>query len=255
MSRWVAGFVFRWRLPLCAVVVVGFFYFAPSTNFTEIDNDLTMWVSQTDPVYVTYERFRREFGGQRSLIVALRSKELFSPASLGFIRAVTGDIERVRTVERVQSLATANIVRSLPEGPEAGDEGGIEVEPLLGESIDVAAAAAARQTVLDDPLLRGDLVSEDGTVTALVVTFDEDRIDDVRAGVIEEIHQLVDPSLPAGMEAFYNGSLEISETYNRVTLDNTRNLTGPILALMIAAIYVLFRSWRITCSPACCPRW
>ena len=52
--------------------------------------------------------------------------------------------------------------------------------------------------MLDDPLLRGDLVSEDGTVTALVVTFDEDRIDDVRAGVIEQIHALVDPRLPAG---------------------------------------------------------
>jgi predicted RND superfamily exporter protein len=134
MSHWVAELVFRWRRPLCAVIVLGFFYFAPSTNFTEIDNDLTMWVSKTDPVYVTYERFRNEFGGQRNLIVALRSKDLFSPASLDFIRTVTGDIERVGTVERVQSLATANIVRSLPAAFD-GDEGGIEVQPLLGESI------------------------------------------------------------------------------------------------------------------------
>jgi uncharacterized protein len=246
MSKWVAGFVFRFRRPLCAFIVLGFVYFAPSVNFTEIDNDLTMWVSKTDPVYVTYERFRAEFGGQRNLIVALRSKELFSPASLDFIRNVTGDVERVDTVERVQSLATANIVRSLPAGPEPEDNGGIEVQPLLGESIDSAEAARARTTVLADPLLRGDLVSLDGTVTALVVTFDEDRIDDVRAGVIEQIHAIVDPRLPDGMEAFYNGSLEISETYNRITLDNTRNLTAPIMALMIAAIYVLFRSWRIT---------
>ena len=246
MSRWVAEAVFRFRRPLCAVIVLGFVYFAPKINFTEIDNDLTMWVSKTDPAYLTYERFRAEFGGQRNLIVALQSKALFSPASLEFIRTVTGDIERVRTVERVQSLATANIVRSLPARPEEGDDGGIEVQPLLGESIDQDVAAATRNTVLDDPLLRGDLVSEDGTVTALVVTFDEDRIDDVRGGVIDEIHALVDPRLPGGMRAYYNGSLEISETYNRVTLANTRNLTAPILALMIAAIYVLFRSWRIT---------
>ena len=246
MSKWVAEFVFRFRRPLCAVIVLGVLHFAPKVNFTEIDNDLTMWVSKTDPVYVTYERFRTEFGGQRNLIVALRSSDLFSPASLEFIRNVTADIERVATVERVQSLATANIVRSLPAGPEPGDEGGIEVQPLLGESIDSAEAARARTTVLADPLLKGDLVSVDGTVTALVVTFDEDRIDDVRAGVIEQIHAIVDPRLPEGMEAFYNGSLEISETYNRITLDNTRNLTAPIMALMIAAIYLLFRSWRIT---------
>ena len=56
-------------------------------DITEIDNDLTMWVSKTDPTYVTYERFRAEFGGQRNLIVALQSKELFSASSLEFIRA------------------------------------------------------------------------------------------------------------------------------------------------------------------------
>ena len=33
--------VFRFRLPLCAVIVIGFVVFAPSTNFTDIDNDLT----------------------------------------------------------------------------------------------------------------------------------------------------------------------------------------------------------------------
>jgi uncharacterized protein len=246
MSRWIAEAVFRFRRPLCAVIVLGFFYFAPKTNFTEIDNDLTMWVSKTDPVYVTYERFRTEFGGQRSLIVALQSNDLFAPAALEFIRAVTADVERVATVQRVQSLATANIVRSLPADAASGDDSGIEVQPLLDESIDQASAARVRETVLDDPLLRGDLVSEDGTVTALVVTFDEDRIDDVRAGVIDEIHGLVDPRLPPGMRALYNGSLEISETYNRITLANTRNLTAPILVLMIGAIYLLFRSWRIT---------
>jgi predicted RND superfamily exporter protein len=126
------------------------------------------------------------------------------------------------------------------------EDGGIEVLPLLGPELDEAAASRARETVLGDPLLRGDLVSEDGTVTALVVTFDEDRIDDVRAGVIDAIHQLVDPRLPVGMRAYYNGSLEISESYNRVTLSNTRTLTGPILALMVGGIYFLFRSWRIT---------
>jgi predicted RND superfamily exporter protein len=246
MTARLADLIFRFRLPLCAVIVLGFLAFAPKANFTEIDNDLTMWVSKTDPVYVTYERFRQEFGGQRNLIVALRSDRLFAPEALAFIRTVTADIERVQTVERVQSLATANIVRRLPSGPGAEGEGGIEVQPLLGETIDEAAADLARRTVLDDPLLRGDLVSDDGTVTAFVVTFDEDRIDDVRTGVIDEIHALIDPRLPAGMQAYYNGSLEISETYNRITLANTKNLTAPILVLMIAAIYLLFRSWRIT---------
>jgi predicted RND superfamily exporter protein len=244
MTR-LAELLYRLRLPLCAFIVAGFLALVPKTNFTDIDNDLTMWVSKTDPVYVTYERLRGEFGGQRNLIVALQSDRLFTPESLVFIRTITADIERVALVDRVQSLATANVVRSLPAaGPD--EESGIEVQPLLDDTADESSAARVKATVLGDPLLRGDLVSEDGTVTALVVTFDEDNIDSVRAGVIDRIHELIDPGLPAGMRAFYNGSLEISETYNRVTLANTRNLTAPILALMVGGIFFLFRSWRIT---------
>ncbi|HEV8319058.1 MAG TPA: MMPL family transporter [Vicinamibacterales bacterium] len=244
MSGWIAGLLWRVRYPACAVILLGFVVLAPSTNFTELDNDISAWISKTDPVYQTYERFRAEFGGGRPLIVALKSDRLFTRESLEFIRDVTEDIRRVDTVERVQSLSTANIVEALPPRPD--DEGGIEVRPLLDDLDKPGAPDVARRRALDDPLLRGDLVSDDGTVTAIVVTFDEDRIDQVRAGVIEMIHKLVDPRLPPGMEAFYNGSLEISETYNRVTLDNTRKLIPPVLLLTIAGIYVMFRSWRLT---------
>ena len=245
MSARLAELIFRFRYPLCAFILAGFVALMPLFNFTEIDNEISMWISNDDPVYQTYERFREEFGGQRTLLIALKSDRLFTPESLQFIRDVTADIERVDTVERVRSLSTANIVRSLPETPD--DDGGIEVQPLLDDDLTAPGAPErVRQLALDDHLLRGDLVSEDGTVTAILVSFDEDRIDRVRAGIIERIHQLIDPRLPAGMTAYYNGSLEISETYNRVTLENTRTLTPPILLLTVAGIFMMFRSWRIT---------
>ena len=251
MTRRAAELIFRFRLPLAAFVFLGFFYFLPSFDFTTVDNELSMWISRDDPVYQEYERFREEFGGQRTLLIALQSERLFSPQALEFIREVTGDIERAELVDEVQSLATANIVRSLPavagEGVRAEEDGGIEVLPLVGDgAIDEAGAARIRVRALSDSLLRGDLVSEDGTVTVLVVSFDEDRIDEVRGDVIERIHDLVDPRLPPGMTAYYNGSLEISETYNRVTVENTLTLTPPILALTVGGIYLMFRSWRIT---------
>ena len=250
MSARLADLIYRFRLPLSGAIIVGFFALLPLTNITQIDNDISMWISRDDPVYRTYERFRDEFGGQRTLLIALRSERLFTPEGLEFVRRITDDIQRVDTVERVASLSTANVVTSLP--PVAGadlvsnDDGGIEVQPLLDDTIDQTAATRVRERVLGDNLLRGDLVSEDGTVTALIVTFDEDRIDDVRGNVIDRIHAVIDPNLPAGMEAHYNGSLEISETYNRVTRSNLTKLTPPILLLTVGAIYFMFRSWRLT---------
>ena len=80
-------------------------------------------------------------------------------------------------------------------------------------------------------------MSESGSVTAIVVNFDEQRIDAVRGGVIQQIHDIVDPKLPPGVKAYYNGSLEISETYNRITLDNQRKFTPPIFLITILALF------------------
>ena len=244
MSARLADLIYRFRLPLCAVIVVGFLGLLPLTNVTVVDNDISMWISRDDPIYRTYERFREEFGGQRTLLIALRSERLFTPEGLAFVRQITDDIQRVDPVERVYSLSTANIVATLPAT--ADDDGGIEVQPLLEKVIDQEAASRVRARVLSDPLLRGDVASEDGTVTALIVTFDEDRIDQARAEVIDRIHGLIDPRLPGGMQAYYNGSIEISETYNRVTRANLLSLTPPILLLTIGALFWMFRSWRLT---------
>src|SRR5690606_13562142 len=104
---------------------------------------------------------------------------------------ISRDLENVEHVDRVQSLATANVVRPLPASEE--DDGGIEVAALIeGAAASHREAERVRREALDDPLLRGDLVSEDGRVTAIVVTFDEDRIDEVRGRVLDTIRDVVE---------------------------------------------------------------
>jgi predicted RND superfamily exporter protein len=242
VSRRFADVVWRWRFPLSAFIVVCAIAFAPRADITSIDNDISAWFGASDPVYRDYERFRDEFGGSRTLIVALKAESaerLFSRATLDFISQVTGDIERVDTVERVASLSTATTVEAI----ERPGDSGIDVRRLIDGTSGQTPAEVRRRAMKDD-LIRGDLVSDDGTVTALVVSFDERRIDEVRAGVIQRIHELIDPRLPPGVAAYYNGSLEISETYNRITLANQRTFTPPILIITLIAVYLSFRSWR-----------
>ncbi|MEO5894859.1 MAG: DUF1302 family protein, partial [Vicinamibacterales bacterium] len=242
-SDTLAAIIYRWRLPMSAMIILGALVCAPRANISKIDNDITAWFSKEDPVYRDYERFRAEFGGTRSLIVALRADtadRIFTRDTLKFIEQVSGDIERVDTVHRVDSLASATIVKAIK-----GEDGGLDVRPLL-ENAGAQPPEEVRALALNDDLLRGDLVSDDGKVTALVVSFDEDRIDKVRGGVIQQIHDIVDPRLPPGVRAYYNGSLEISETYNRITLDNQRKFTPPILLITVFALFAAFRSWRKT---------
>ena len=226
MSRVLAAWLFRWRRVLTSLILIGAAALAPRANITRIDNDLTAWFSRDDPVYREYERFRDEFGGTRSLIVAIQApsrERLLGREGFGVLEALSGDIERVRTVDRVTSLADATVIDARPAAA-PDDAPTLDVRSLVDDLASKPVEEVARRA-LDDDFLRGDLVSEDGTVTAIVVFFDEARVDAVRAEVLDEIRGLVQKRLPADFRAYYNGSIEISETYNRITLSNQTKFT------------------------------
>jgi uncharacterized protein len=273
VSPALAGLLYRRRRVLVAFVLIGAVVLAPRANITHIDNDLTAWFSGQDAVYQQYEHFREIFGGTRTLIIAIEAPSpdrLCSKDGLEFLEAITSDLERIAPVTRVSSLATATVVdaenanerervsprersgdRGAPaserEGGSAGAEppGSINVRPLF-DDLRTSSPAAVCRRAQEDELLRGDLLSEDGTVAAVIVFFDESRVDEIRAAVLDRIRDAVSAKLPRDFRALYNGSLEISETYNRITLDNQTKFTPPIGVLTLVAIYGMFRSWRKT---------
>jgi predicted RND superfamily exporter protein len=246
VSNAIADFIWRWRRVLTAIIVFGAVAFSPRANITKIDNDLTAWFSVKDPVYRDYARFRDEFGGTRTLIIAIEAPSrdaLISRDGLQLIETLTNDIEKVQTVQRVSSLSTATVIDLLP--PSADDDGGLDVRRLFKDLGTKTPEEVGARAIRDD-LLRGDLISSDGTVAAIVVFFDEAKIDAARGRVLAEIEALVAAKTPPGFRAHMNGSLEITEAYNRVTLANQRVFTPPIFVVTMLAIFLLFRSWKKT---------
>jgi len=240
MSLALARFLYRFRLVITFLIVAGALALAPRAQITRIDNDISAWFSKDDPVLRDYDRLRQEFTGSRTLIVALAGPGVTSAAGLDVLRRITADVERVPYVIRAYSLASANTIRAT-----GGEDAGIEVRPLIPRAGPIDAGTVVK-TALADPFLRGDLIARDASVVSLVVNFDEDRVDAERAQTIERVRAAVDRHLTPGLRAYYNGSLEISETYNRVTVANTIRFTPPILLMTLAALFILFRSWRIT---------
>jgi len=258
VNDWLAAFLYRWRVPLSTAFIAGAVALSPRVNVTKVDNDLSAWFSRGDPIYQDYDRFRAEFGGTQPLIIALRSESppagapadagVFTRERLDFLRRITGEIERVPSVQRVQSLATTTIVRALP-GPGGASmepaEGGLDLRRLLDDR-SRRSPDDVRDLALKDPLIRGDLVSDGGGMSAIVVTFDEDRLNQSRGAILDRIHSIVDAGLPPGLVAYYNGSIEINETYNRITAANQARFFPAVLTLTLLAMYALFRSFART---------
>ena len=115
MSRLLAGWIYRWRVPLSIFIVIGGLLQAPRANITHIDNDITAWFSKDDPVYKDYERFRAEFGGTRTLIIALKADSpdrLFSRPALEAIERSPATSSVSIPCSSVNSLATATLVEA-----------------------------------------------------------------------------------------------------------------------------------------------
>ena len=115
-------------------------------------------------------------------------------------------------------------------GASADGDTELDVRRLI-DDLDTKSPADVGRRALADDLLRGDLVSEDGTVAAIVVFFDERRVDEVRGAGHRGGPRRRDPPPAADFRAYFNGSLEISETYNRITLANQTKFMPPILVL------------------------
>ncbi len=58
MSRRLADFIWRWRYPLSAIIVLAAIAFVPRANITHIDNDISAWFGKDDPVSVSYTHLR-----------------------------------------------------------------------------------------------------------------------------------------------------------------------------------------------------
>ena len=237
MGRMLQGYAawhyrFRWWIASC--VLLGCAALFPNAKVFKLENDLTAWFERDDPNWTVYREYREEFGGSRNLIIGLESADLFTLPALRYIVDLTDRLERIPHVLRVYSLANANQV--------LGTEDRLEVHSYL-KDVGSRDPEELRRSILNDRRLRGDLISADGTLTVVTVTFHEADSDPIRAHLLNQARAAAHGQLPSGMKLHFNGGLEITQEYDRQSLQNLRMYPLPMVLLVIAAVYFLFRSW------------
>ncbi len=227
----VALIIYRLRYLLAVLCLVITVFFGLSINM-DLDNTISAWFAEDDPVSVDYHNYRDTFEGGRYMIVAVRSEKLFSYEVLNYIRNITEELENITMAKRVHSLANSNRV--------TGTEEGIVIEELLND-LGNADPADIRDYALNDEIFRDYLVSADGTLSALVIVFDDLKPKQIVA-LIEEIEAILEKDRPAGVETFLSGGLMINHEFNKVTEQNETILPLFGVILVFAITYVLFRS-------------
>jgi len=148
-------------LSLIIALLLAIPFLAQLPRVQTVDN-VDYFTIEDDPDTIFYESIKETFGDDEFFVIAFSEKDLFTPKILRAITDITKAIEAIPEVRDVQSLANVDYIH--------GAEGYFEVHPFL-EKIpdDNAGLELLRKQALDNELYVDNLISKDGTTTAIIV--------------------------------------------------------------------------------------
>ena len=220
----------RWFIILLVIVVTVFFGFQISK--IKINSDVISSLPADDTDAVLLKRIGEQFGGNRLGMVLVDCKNIFATDVLEHVKQITDSLTQIEGISSVTSLTnTMDITES---------EDGIEIGPLVDE-FDLPDSEEEldqlKKNVLANDMLKGSIVSEDGTATIVIFTlYDEADIQTVAKAVEEKTKALQLPE-----RIYYAGSPMLITSISRL-ISADMALLFPIALLVIA--FVLFISFR-----------
>ena len=181
-----------------------------------------------------YDKTRQLFGSDETLIITVASDDIFTPENVNTIRRITDRISDIDTVRNVLSLSTAVDIRSIDDD--------LDISPFLTDFDEgTAGLDEIKDRIMGNPLYAGNLVSEAGDATALVVYFNDisDR-DYIAGGIHNQITAIVEEEQGA-TEVFMTGSPYFKYAMVDLLVDDLV-WTPPLITIIL--VIVLAFSFR-----------
>jgi predicted RND superfamily exporter protein len=198
-----------------------------------VDTSYDSLISRNDPGIEAYERAMEAFGSDNTTVVYVRDDDLFTQAKLSSLEELVFGLEGLDAVERIDSLFSVKNIR---------DRDGVLDSGLLMDHVPETAAGIARvrANALDNPLIRGNLISKDGKASAINVTVRRDRADPAFNRVLfGQIEETLAPFRGEFERLLQVGPPRLNVAIEHALFADLRTLT-PISTLVLVVTLFLF---------------
>ncbi|MCB1869281.1 MAG: MMPL family transporter [Gammaproteobacteria bacterium] len=151
----------------------------------KMDTSTEGFLHPEDPTLIAYDRFREQYGRDELILLTIKTPDLFTPEALDRLNRLHQALrEKTPYLDDITSLINARNTR--------GAEGELIVEDLLERWPETEQAREeVRERALANPLYRNMLISDDGTITTIVIKTDaypgKGTSEDVMAGFEDEM--------------------------------------------------------------------
>lgn len=233
----------RQRLATLLIILVLTALAASGVMRLRVDTSYDKLISENDPGWSDYKRIVSEFGSDNTTIIYIRDRDLFAVQKMTAIDKLVGELEANPEIERVDSLFSAPNVRDVDATLETGRI--LDVVPETAEE-----AADGRSKALHSPLVRKNLLNEDGTVMSLTVSLKRHAADrDFNKAMYEAIEAELDKIRGHFEEVFQIGPPRLNVEIERGMYRDIATFMPLSTLILIATVFYFLRTWTASIVP------
>lgn len=203
----------------------------------EVDTSFNSLIPADSPDKLVYQQVMDEFGSDNKTVIYVRDKELWTRDKLDRLNNLVKSLKELEQVTRVDSLFNLRTIsgESTPNGPSIRS-----VSVLDGVPATDAAAEAARRRAVSNPLYTGNLFSDNGEVTAIIVTAqDVEDKEDFSLELFNAMQALIDREADSFDRIFQVGPPRINAEL-KTSLASDFQLLGPLSAMVLVGAILFF---------------
>lgn len=199
----------------------------------KVDTGIESLIPAGDPTRLVYQRVASQFGTDNKTIVYIKDRNLWTPEKLAVLEKLQRSIERIEYVSRIDSIFSLHTIQ--------GTEGHIDAVPVLSEAPQTLEAAQdAKKRALSNPLYLGNFFSDDGNVTAMIVSLKEGNGEqDIAPRFYEQLEKVLTEDRDQFDQLFQVGVPRIDvELKNSLKQDFM--LLGPLSGVLLVVAIMFF---------------
>lgn len=227
-------FIRKYRLAIILLFPMLTLLFVFGLTRLQIEGDINDLIPRNMPSRVQTDSIEAVFGSNKLIMIVLEDEDILDTETLQRVRELTRTFQRHAAFDRVTSLFTLKRIRN---------EGGtMIVDPAIPSRYNGTAEErrSLHEELLNNPFVKGKVVSDDMTKTAILLTVDPDYHENDLIRIIDNILGEI-----PGNERIHMGGLPVVNAM--IMRDISRDVLYLLpagLILMTLMLYFAFREWR-----------
>jgi predicted RND superfamily exporter protein len=243
----LARFILRNRYYVISVVVFSTAVMAYFVPRIEMDYNFGKIIPQKEPAYIEYEKFRKNFGDDGSMmVVAVENTPLFELDFYNKWHEFGKKIDSIPDIDEVVSIANIYVLEKNRKEKKFELKILCDIPAPNQEFLDSIAEIVYGLKIYEDVLYK-----EDQNVTLLAIRINEKKMASKRRiAIVDEIEQLIFEFEESTGKNLHVSGLPFIRSYKvKATSDELKRMMFFSVSILIIVLLVLFRSFNAVMFP------